>query len=72
VSLAQRACELTGNKVPGQLDTLAVAYGAAGRFSEAVTTAQKAIELGRSAGQTQFVAEVEARLELYRSGRAYR
>jgi len=72
VSLAQGACELTGNKVPGYLDTLAVAYGAAGRFNEAVTTAQKAIELGRSAGQTQFVAEVEARLELYRSGRAYR
>ena len=71
VSLAQRACELTGNRSAAYLDTLAVAYGAAGRFSEAVASAQKAIELARSAGQAALVKEIEARLELYRNGRAY-
>jgi tetratricopeptide (TPR) repeat protein len=54
------------------LDTLAVAYAAAGRFNDAIAAAQKAIELARSAGQTQIVSEIETRLELYRAGRAYR
>ena len=70
VDLAQQACELTGNRQAGHLDTLAAAYAAAGRFREAVATAQKAIELARAAGQPKLVAEVEARLELYRSGHA--
>jgi tetratricopeptide (TPR) repeat protein len=71
VSLAQRACELSGNRAPGDLDTLAVAYAAAGRFDAAVTTARRAIDLARSTGQTESAKEIEARLELYRSGRAY-
>ena len=71
VALAQRACELSGNRAPGYLDTLAVAYAAAGRFDAAVATARKAIELARAAGQPGLVKEIQARLELYRSGRAY-
>ncbi|MGD1020934.1 MAG: tetratricopeptide repeat protein [Verrucomicrobiia bacterium] len=71
VALAQRACELSGNRAPGDLDTLAVAYAAAGQFSEAVATARKAIDLARAAGQPGLVKEIAARLELYRSGRAY-
>ncbi len=71
VTLAQRACELTGSREPTYLDTLAIAYAAAGRFDEAVATAQSAIELARTAGQAQLVGEIESRLELYRSGRAY-
>ena len=35
VALAQRACEFTGNRWAGYLDTLAVAYAAAGRFEDA-------------------------------------
>ncbi|MGO9246694.1 MAG: tetratricopeptide repeat protein [Verrucomicrobiia bacterium] len=72
VGLAQQACGLSGNRVPGDLDTLAVAYAAAGRFDAAVATAQKAIDLARSAGQAKLVEEIEARLELYRSKRAFR
>jgi spermidine synthase len=71
VGLALRACELSGNRAPGDLDTLAVAYAAAGRFDAAVATARKAIELARAAGQPGLVKEIQARLELYRSGRAY-
>jgi len=71
VDVAQRACELTGNRRAGYLDTLAAAYAAAGQFREAVATAQKAIDLARAAGQPKLVGEYEARLELYRSGHAY-
>ena len=71
VGLAQRACELTGDRRAGYLDTLAAAYAAAGQFREAVATAQEAVELARAAGRPKLAGEVEARLELYRSGRAY-
>jgi tetratricopeptide (TPR) repeat protein len=71
VGLAQRACELSGNRVPGDLDTLAVAYAAVGRFDAAVATAQKAIDLARAVGQAELAQEIAARLELYRNGRAY-
>ncbi len=71
VSLAQQACEITGNRAPGDLDTLAVAYAAAGRFDDAIATARKAIDLARPAGQAELVKEIQARLELYRSGRTY-
>jgi tetratricopeptide (TPR) repeat protein len=71
VALAQRACELTGNSRAGYLDTLAAAYAAAGQFREAIATAEKAIALARTGGQPKLATECEARLELYRSGRAY-
>jgi len=72
VALAERACQSTGYQAAPYLDTLAVAYAAAGRFTDAIATAQKAIDLARSAGQTRIVAQIESRLELYRHGRAYR
>jgi spermidine synthase len=72
VALAQRACELAGNSRAGYLDTLAVAYAAAGRFREAIATAQKAIDLARATSPSKAVGEYQARLELYRSGHAYR
>jgi len=51
---------------------LAAAYAAAGRFPEAVATAQKALDLAFVRGQSVLVKGVEARLELYRAGRPYR
>jgi tetratricopeptide (TPR) repeat protein len=42
VSLAERASELTGNKTTVILGTLAAAYAEAGRFDDAIATAQKA------------------------------
>ena len=72
LGLAQHVCELTGNRAAAYLDTLAAAYAATGQFSNAVATAQQAIDLARAAGQPQIVKEIGPRLELYRSGRAYR
>jgi tetratricopeptide (TPR) repeat protein len=72
VALAERACALTRNQSPTYLDTLAAAYAAAGRFNDAVTAAQRAIEVARSTGQFQLVPEIEDHLALYRSRRAFR
>ncbi len=71
IQLAGRASELAAGQDAGYLDTLAVAYAAAGRFGEAETNAQKAIELARSGGQTELAGQIGSRLELYRAGRAY-
>jgi len=71
VDLARRACEISENRDPGALDTLAIAYAAAGRYNAAVATAQEAIDRARAAGQAELVKDIEARRELYRSGRAY-
>ncbi len=71
VALAEQACKLTDNRVAAYLDTLAAAYAAAGRFNDAVATAQTAIPLADSTGQTQLVSRIKMRLELYRANRAY-
>jgi spermidine synthase len=71
VNLAERACELTDNMRPDFLDTLAVAYASAGRFSDAVGTGEKAIDLARSSGNGQLAAEIEDRLSLFKAGKIF-
>jgi tetratricopeptide (TPR) repeat protein len=71
VALAEQACKLTEHRIPGNVDTLATAYAAAGRFNDAVAEEQKALELARAAGQSQLAGEIEARLQLYRDGHTY-
>jgi tetratricopeptide (TPR) repeat protein len=72
VQLAEQACEITGHRMPAVLDTLAAAYAAAGRFAEAVSTAERALELAESAGQKELADDIRNRLELYRAGQPYR
>jgi Flp pilus assembly protein TadD len=71
VTLAQQSCQRTGYRAIANLRTLAVAYAATGRFTEAVATAQKAVELARATGQQPFVGQLEALVESFRAGRAY-
>jgi Tfp pilus assembly protein PilF len=71
VSLAERACELSSYRIPGSLDTLSAAYAAAGRFSDAVTTAQKALDLAQAAKDQQFEEDIKERLVLYEAGQPY-
>ena len=47
VRLAEHACRLSGYKEARTLGTLAAAYAEAGRFTEAVEAAQKAVESGK-------------------------
>ncbi len=68
---AMVACKGEGRKNPEYLDTLAAAYAEAGRFEQAVRTAKKSIELARSAGDENLAQEVEHRLGLYRSNKAF-
>ena len=72
VKLAQRACVLTNYKDPQSLDTLAAAYAAAGRFEEAIETAEKAMELAVSAGRKDLATEIQDRLRLYQAHQPYR
>ncbi len=66
VRRASRAVELTNHGQPAMLYTLTLAYEAAGRFEEAARTAEEVLPFARSSGQTQIVADIERRLELYR------
>jgi len=69
VVLAQRACQLAGEDSPLGLDVLAAAYAAAGRFPEAIATAQKGVHAASLAGETILSQQIEARLKLYRENR---
>jgi len=71
VRLAQKACDLTLNQQPPIVGTLAAAYAEAGRFSDAVSTAEHAIALARSAGMTNLAQRNEQLVSLYRVGKAY-
>ena len=71
VHLAEQACQLTQFNVPFLVGTLAAAYAEAGRFKEAVSTAEKARTLALAQGQKEIAAKNEQLLELYKTGRAY-
>jgi tetratricopeptide (TPR) repeat protein len=71
VQLAQQACELTRYQRPIIVGTLAAAYAEAGRFEEAVATAQKARALALAAGQKDLAEKNQQLLELYRARRPY-
>jgi tetratricopeptide (TPR) repeat protein len=72
VEFAQRGCELTGYKDPVLLDTLAIAYAAAGRFDEAKATAEKALNIAKETGRDKLVVAIQERLTLYEAGQPYR
>ncbi len=71
VRLAERACELTHYGESLFVGTLAAAYAEAGRFPEAVITAEKAEQLATTAGLTAVAAKNRQLLELYRAGKPY-
>jgi protein O-mannosyl-transferase len=72
VSLAERACQLTGGTNLAMLATLAAAYAEANRFPDAVITQQKVCDLAAVQGQSGRAESFRSRLELYRSGQPYR
>ena len=71
VSLAARAVVLTHRQDPRSLDVLGAAYAAAGRFDQAVTTAQTAVDLLGARGSLSAATEVSERVELYRRHQAF-
>ncbi len=71
VEFSRRACEMTKYKNINLLDTLAAAYAAAGRFDDAVKTAQKAVDTAKTGGQNTLAEEIKERMELYRADKRY-
>jgi protein O-mannosyl-transferase len=67
VRLAERACQLTQFRQAMMVGTLGVAYAEAGRFDEAVATAEKAAALAAAAGDTDVAGKSRAFAELFRS-----
>lgn len=72
LALAQRAVTLIGDNHPEVLDTLAVAYAAAGRFDDALATARKAADAARGTVFDDLVSAIEGRVRLYLTFRPYR
>jgi tetratricopeptide (TPR) repeat protein len=68
VELARQANGLTGGKNPAILKTLAAAFAEAGRFSEAMETAQRALHLAEAQSKTNLAGQLQAQLKLYQAG----
>jgi protein O-mannosyl-transferase len=71
IKLAEKACSLSQYKFPVLLGTLAAAYAEAGRFADAISTAEKACAEASASGKTAVLKKNQELLELYRGGRAY-
>jgi tetratricopeptide (TPR) repeat protein len=72
VKLAERACEVTHYRMTIMIGTLAAAYAEAGRFDDAMATAQKAVVLAQENGEQELLRKNQELLELYRHHEAYR
>jgi len=72
VELSQQTDRLSGRKNPVMAATLAAAYAEAGRFPEAITTAQRALQLATSQNNVALVAALESQLKLYQAGSPFR
>ena len=71
VTLAEKACQLTGGKNPLTLETLAAALAEAGRWDEAVRRQGEALALARQKMPAR-AGVMERRLALYQSRKPFR
>ena len=67
LTLAQRANELSGNKNPAVLRTLAAAYAENGRFTEARVIAERGLQLANAQDNPGLANIFEGDIALYRS-----
>lgn len=72
VELAERAASATGRQQPAVLDTLAAAYAEAGRFTEAIETARRALGIATEQNDRALTAGLIARIALYEAGTPFR
>ncbi|MEP7309448.1 MAG: tetratricopeptide repeat protein [Acidobacteriota bacterium] len=72
VRLAERGAQLTRPQTSVALDVLAVSLAAAGRFDEAITTAERALALATAARSDSEVRQIRDRIELYRRRAPFR
>jgi tetratricopeptide (TPR) repeat protein len=72
VGLAQQAEQLSGGKDPAIITILAAAYAEAGRFPDALTTAQKALALATAQTNTAVVNALRVQIKCYQAGSPFR
>jgi len=67
IQYGRQACELTQNGNPACLGTLAAAYAEAGKFDDAIATAQQACDLASKAGDAGLLQKNQELLQRYRA-----
>jgi Flp pilus assembly protein TadD len=72
VELAERANTATKGRDSTVLITLAAAYAEVDRFSEAIQTAEQALQLATKSGSISLAQAIRNQLEFYRSGKPFR
>lgn len=72
VRLAERACELVGQREAFLIGTLSAAYAEAGRFEEAARASTRAIALAEQHGQTEVVDRNRKLLVLFKASQPHR
>ena len=71
VQYARHACELTHYGVTVLVGTLAAAYAEAGRYDDAVATAEKACALAQASGDRDLLERNQKLLAMYRARQPY-
>jgi protein O-mannosyl-transferase len=72
VQLAEEAMRISAGRIPIIFRTLAAAYAETGRFSEAIQTAQRGIEVANSQGNSGLATELQGNVVLYQEQRPLR
>ena len=72
VQLAEKACQLSGRTETIYIGTLGAAYAEAGRFPDAIATAEQAVKSAKAHGDEPLAKKNTELLELYRQGQPYR
>jgi protein O-mannosyl-transferase len=72
IRLAQQASENSGGENPAILRILAAAYAQAGRFTEAVACAQKALDMATNQNNDVLVTALKDEIQLYGTNAPYR
>jgi hypothetical protein len=65
--LAERACQISGQTNLWFIHTLAAAYAETGDFTNAVTSAERALRLAAVSGRGDLISNAQFRVELYQS-----
>jgi Flp pilus assembly protein TadD len=71
VELAQQANKQTGGTNPLILHTLGAALAEAGQFTEAMETAQRALNLAEAQSNAALVRQLRVELSLYQAGKPF-
>jgi tetratricopeptide (TPR) repeat protein len=72
VALAEQMVRLSGAKDPMSIRVLAAAYAEAGRFAEAIETAERAQQLAAQQGNTILIDALVKQIKLYQAGTPFR